>query len=41
MNNVHKRDSEELAWKMGIEGEREIRSNQVTIKPESQGGIFV
>lgn len=41
INNVHERDSEELAWKINIEREGKRRSNQATIKPETQGRIFV
>ena len=39
--NVHERDSEMLACKMNIKGEWERRTDQVIIKLEAQGGIFV
>ena len=38
---MHEIDSEMLAWKMSIKGDWERRTDQVIIKLEAQGGIFV
>ena len=41
IRNVHEIDSEMLAWKMSIKGDWERRTDQVVIKLEAHGGIFV